>query len=282
LAVDRGADFVCGLSPQGVNDPQFQALAQQYGAKLATFFVRPTGQFVLEVAGEGPKLKAALALLLSLRDMMITKLKEDKEQRIQGDDVLEGVSAIVAYHQSVALWKEAEPKLVGDKLVMSYQMPELKSAGAVVPMLGVMSAIAIPAFQKYVLRTKTVEATVNTRKLADAAASLASGKKKPAWPKSTQWTPAAVCCGQPGDKCAPNAAQWKTPTWSALNFSVDEPHYYQYRVTSEGQGKKVQVVVEARGDLDCDGKFSTFRRTVTLDAQGAPQTSPLWSENDIE
>jgi type II secretory pathway pseudopilin PulG len=282
LAIDRAADFVCGFSPMAVKDPSVQALAQQYGARLATFFLRPTGQFVLEVAGDGSKLKEALALLLNLRDMMMAKLKEEKAQKSQGDDVIEGLTAILAYHQSATLWKESEPRLVGDKLVMTYQLPELKSAGAVLPIIGVLSAIAVPAFTKYVKRSKTVEATMNVRKLADAALSLSSAKKKPAWPKSTQWTPAAVCCGQPGDKCAPDAAQWKTPTWSALNFSVDEPHYYQYRVTNEGQGKKARLVVEARGDLDCDGTFSSYKRAITVDPQGGPQTGALEVENDVE
>src|SRR2546430_12695679 len=94
----------------------------------------------------------------------------------------------------------------------------------VVAIIGILAAVAIPAFMKYIRRSKTVEATMNVRKLYDSTVSWAesqSGRKKPgfAFPRSTGWTPAKSCCGQPGDKCAPDPKLWTDPTWKALNFS---------------------------------------------------------------
>jgi hypothetical protein len=171
--------------------------------------------------------------------------------------------------------------------VSSYQLPDMKTSGMILPLVGVGAAVAVPAFLTYVKRSKTVEATANVRRLADAAASYAeanAGKKKAkfSFPASTDWTPAKGCCGQPGDRCVPDAAAWAAATWKALGFSVDEGHLYQYRVQSTGKGPKAKLVVEARGDLDCDGKFSSYKREVTVDGQGTASISSLKSSDDVE
>jgi hypothetical protein len=59
-----------------------------------------------------------------------------------------------------------------------------------------------------------------------------------------------------GGQCATDATLWNHPTWQALNFSIDDPHYYsyEYEVVDGGEG----YVVRAIGDLDCDGVVSTF------------------------
>jgi type II secretory pathway pseudopilin PulG len=143
-------------------------------------------------------------------------------------------------------------------------MPRVESNAMMVPILGALSAAAIPAFLKYIRRAKTTEATMNVRRLYDAAVvyqEVHRGEgKKFAWPASTDWTPAKHCCGQAKDRCAPDAAAWDTATWRAFSFSVDDPHYYQYRFVSKGKGPQATFSVEARGDLDCDNDYSLFRR----------------------
>ena len=39
----------------------------------------------------------------------------------------------------------------------------------VVAIIGILAAVAIPAFMKYIRRSKTVEATMNVRKLFDSS-----------------------------------------------------------------------------------------------------------------
>ena len=57
-------------------------------------------------------------------------------------------------------------------------------------------------------------------------------------------------------------------TGQALGFDVTEPFSYHYRLTSEGKGKKARFVLEARGDLDCDGTASRLRLAGHLDEKG--------------
>lgn len=51
---------------------------------------------------------------------------------------------------------------------------------------------------------------------------------------------------------------WESMTWMALQFSVNNPHYYSYEFTSSGEGEAAKFTARAIGDLDCDGTFSTF------------------------
>jgi hypothetical protein len=132
-------------------------------------------------------------------------------------------------------------------------------------MTGLYAAIAIPAFMKYIRRSKTVEATMNTRRLSDAVAQLSAQQ----WAQlaDSDWTPAGSACGQPNGKLAADPAAWQREPWTTLGFGVTDARYYQYRVQRAADG----FIVEARGDLDCDGKFSNYRRLVKPDGVGELQ-----------
>ena len=115
----------------------------------------------------------------------------------------------------------------------------------VVAIIGILAAVAIPAFMKYIRRSKTTEATMNIRKLFDSSVTYfeaehakQDGSILPRqFPDSATWTPngPGICCGDPGQKCAPGkyATQFVTSlTWQTLNFSVDDPFYYSYQYDS--------------------------------------------------
>src|SRR5688572_23889928 len=106
----------------------------------------------------------------------------------------------------------------------------------VVAIIGILAAVAIPAFMKNARKAKTAEATTNVKKIYDGARSyyeeelVARGSTTPL-PKqfpnhsvgadSTVPVPAdGVCCAAAGDKCPPNPALWGTATWNALKFSM--------------------------------------------------------------
>jgi hypothetical protein len=285
LLTQEANDLVAGLAASAVKDPQMQAAAQQFGVQTVTLTLGADGKIVLEAIGDGARLANAKSAIESTMAMVQTALKmqHDRAMSAPADpdgDFAADLGSVIGYHQLVAFWREFSPKLDGNRLIARYQLPQVKTASMMVPLLGVGAAMAIPAFTKYARRSKSVEATMNVRKLADGAVTLLESKKKP--PRSSQWSPAAKCCGQANDKCAPDAKAWSGEPWASLNFSLEEPHHYQYRVTSEGAGKKTRVTVEARGDLDCDGIWSTFKRVVTVDAQGVPRVGPLESANEIE
>jgi hypothetical protein len=138
-------------------------------------------------------------------------------------------------------------------------------------MTGVYAAIAIPAFMKYIARAKATEARAYTTQLGSSVAGLTALQF--AQLPDSDWTPAGSACAQPKQKYAADSTPWQAEPWKTLGFSVVAPSHYQMRVTRNAQG----FLVEARGDLDCDGKFSHFQRQVTSEA-----SQPLEMTDELE
>ena len=167
----------------------------------------------------------------------------------------------------------------------------------VVAIIGILAAVAIPAFMKYIRRSKTVEATMNVRKLFDSSVSYFEGEHADkggntlakTFPTDPTSQPApwgnvkSTCCGQTGDKCAPAASNFADPTWSALNFSVDDPFYFGYQYNSKGSETTANFQAYAFGDLDCDGINSTYERSGSvMTDRSVSGGSGLFSKNEIE
>jgi type IV pilus assembly protein PilA len=148
----------------------------------------------------------------------------------------------------------------------------------VVAIIGILAAVAIPAFMKYIRRSKTVEAANNIGKLYQSSvayyesehANIQQQILDKQFPASQAVTPAlGSCCGQKGNKCDPSltVASWQTSTWSSLNFSVDDPFYYNYKYDSAGTNAASNFSAWAFGDLNCDQVYSTFMRGGHIDAK---------------
>lgn len=142
----------------------------------------------------------------------------------------------------------------------------------VVAIIGILAAIAIPAFTKYVRRAKTTEAVMNLRKMFDSSVAYYERdfndragniipKQFPGLGLAFGPAPGVNdCCGQVGDKCEPNANAWDAAIWQALNFAVDDPHYYWYDYATEGTGTEGRFTARASGNLNCNASYSTFER----------------------
>ncbi|MEE2787319.1 MAG: prepilin-type N-terminal cleavage/methylation domain-containing protein [Myxococcota bacterium] len=142
----------------------------------------------------------------------------------------------------------------------------------VVAILGLLAAIAIPAFTKYVRRSKTTEAVMNLRKMFDGSVAYyerdfsdRAGKtivsQFPGLAGDHGPSPGTNhCCGQDGDKCAAEPRAWDGAVWQALNFGVDDPHYYWYAYLPEGVGQESRFTARAMGNLNCNNAYSTFER----------------------
>jgi hypothetical protein len=133
--------------------------------------------------------------------------------------------------------------------------------------VGVLAAIAIPAFLQYMGKGKASESDLNLNRIAKAAnahrirtGSFPAGK--------SALLPAKDCCTTPSKKCDPDPAAWaKDPVWSALEFSIEEPHRFQYRY----EGTATAFTVTAEADLDCDQQGKTVHTgRASLDPQGNP------------
>jgi prepilin-type N-terminal cleavage/methylation domain-containing protein len=148
----------------------------------------------------------------------------------------------------------------------------------VVAIIGILASVAVPAFMKYIRRSKTVEATMNLRKLYDSSVSYYESELagptgtilEKQFPQTEADTPPANdCCGQPGQKCAPKPNLWQaSQTWQALNFGVDDPHYYWYSYTSANFGINATFDAKAQGNLNCDPIYSLYQRHGSVDPQG--------------
>src|SRR5262245_15773114 len=168
----------------------------------------------------------------------------------------------------------------------------------VVAIIGILAAVAIPAFMRNARKAKTVEATTNVKKLYDGARAyyeeernargsiVPIAKQFPVSPAATN--PALnACCGQAGQKCDPAVAAeknaWSDPSWSALKFSMDDPHYYSYMYVGSGTGTNSQFTARANGNLDCDAVYSTFEMTGQIAADGVVTgQAGMYSNNELE
>jgi type IV pilus assembly protein PilA len=160
----------------------------------------------------------------------------------------------------------------------------------VVAILGILAAVAIPAFVKYMRRAKTSEAVDKLSYLYRMSAVYyshersgrsATGAMLPQqFPVSAGITPTSVPAAT---RVTDTPTTWSQPTWEALAFNLSDPHYYSYQYESSGSGTTAQFTARALGDLDGDGTLSTFERsggaTSTYEVQGS---QGVWMYNDNE
>jgi prepilin-type N-terminal cleavage/methylation domain-containing protein len=143
----------------------------------------------------------------------------------------------------------------------------------VVVILGILAAIAIPAFIKYVRSAKTSEAKENLAYIFRESTTYYATERvvrgiggagiQARFPASTGPTPAV-----PPAAARTTTSDWYTDdTWNALKFAIADPHYYAYEYVSSGTGSEAQFTARAMGDLDGDGTFSTFERAGTANEQ---------------
>jgi prepilin-type N-terminal cleavage/methylation domain-containing protein len=161
----------------------------------------------------------------------------------------------------------------------------------VVAIIGILSAIAVPAFSRYLKKSRAAEAAGHLNKLWSGSvvyyesdhvtATTANAHKQ--FPGGTAASE-GDCCGQPGDKCLGSAGNYQTdPVWLALGFNIPDPHYFRPLYTSTGTGTAANFTVAAHADLDCDGTLSTFRRIGIVNAAtGDVDMSGMFEDRAIE
>lgn len=163
----------------------------------------------------------------------------------------------------------------------------------VVAIIGILAAVAIPAFTRYVKKSRTTEAMGFLNKLWQGSVAYyetdhmtAAGVPQPrAFPTATAATEGGTHCGcQVGGRCPGNNAVWNSDPWTALNFSLADPHNYKPEYTSTLTGAAATFTARALGDLDCDANLAIFTRIgaingTTGDVTGSNQ--PL-VENELE
>ena len=162
-----------------------------------------------------------------------------------------------------------------------------------VAIIGILAAVAIPAFMKYIRRSKTSEATMNLRKLFDSSvtyfarehASRTGTIQERQFPDSAALTPGDTFCAGDvnAEKWIPKKTYWDDRSWQGLNFALSDPHYYSYQYDSGGTNGTASFTVRAIGDLNCNGTRSTFERVATVDgALNVLGGGGIYTENELE
>ena len=146
----------------------------------------------------------------------------------------------------------------------------------VVVIIGILSIVAVPAFNRYVKRARTTEAAGHLSKMWSGSVAYfeadhtdAKGAPLPKrFPASVNNVPGPDCGCQSGGKCPGGGAEWQHPSWVELSFSIQDPFLYKPRFTSAGTGAAATFTAEAYGDLDCNGIEASFKRLGAIDANG--------------
>jgi prepilin-type N-terminal cleavage/methylation domain-containing protein len=118
----------------------------------------------------------------------------------------------------------------------------------VVAIIGILAAVAIPAFMDYMKKSKKTEASLQLNKISknnkvvyNTTASYVTfnGAAKPTMTN---------CKGAVETDWASDSG------WASLDFQIDEPNLFQYTYT----GGTSTATATAVGDLDCDTTMITY------------------------
>jgi hypothetical protein len=157
-------------------------------------------------------------------------------------------------------------KLSGKKMVL---IVLLIVAACGLPVLGVLTALAVYGVRKYTTSAKSAEATGNVQRLA-AGIARCSGERDPATaqprglPASSHGVPASLASVS-GAKYQSTSAEW-SGAFACAGFQVVGPQYFQYRWELRTPTSGVAVGV---ADLDGDRSVDvTAEQPVTCTAGG--------------
>lgn len=161
----------------------------------------------------------------------------------------------------------------------------------VVAIIGILAAVAIPAFTRYLKKSRTTEAPGHLNKMWAGSVSyymadfteLVDGEglslpKQFPGPEGGWEQPAVNCCTFAGQRCPGGLGLWNTdPVWVALKFAIPDPHSYIPGYTGALTGAAARFTAGAYGNLDCDTTVSEFTRDGYITANGdvAGQTQPV-------
>ena len=157
----------------------------------------------------------------------------------------------------------------------------------VVAIIGILAAVAIPAFLEYMKKSRATEAgeQLNAigkkQKIVFGERSQFSTGNGALLPNNLGTSPGTACCGGVGGghgvtgssnvgKCTGDASLFQgDTTWADMSFSIDEETSYQYSFVGDGSSGQTYTAT-AVGDTDCDGIPGTYTLTGQVDASKQP------------
>lgn len=149
----------------------------------------------------------------------------------------------------------------------------------VVAIIGILAAVAIPAFLRFIRKSKTSEAPLNIKAISHGAITWldaphtyaksgdpmrrhfphgGSGNQVMKGP-TTHRVPSDGPCQKGSPMFKKNSKHWDKHPWKRLKFGINHAHFYQYQYTYDNNDQKSpSYTVKAFADLDCDKTLSTF------------------------
>jgi hypothetical protein len=124
--------------------------------------------------------------------------------------------------------------------------------------------VGLPAFEKYVRKSKAIEAESHVQSIAvGAKAHFETDCSFP--PAAGPLPPLLDCCEE---TCRRTEKQMKARGWQAVGFDTNQPHRFEYQTLADDD----HYVVRARADLDCDGERSLYQVELTGDRDACTAT----------
>jgi type IV pilus assembly protein PilA len=162
----------------------------------------------------------------------------------------------------------------------------------VVAIIGILAAVAIPAFLKFIKKSKTNEAGLNLRQLYNSSATYFTADHStsqgdliaPQFPDAVVTAVPAI--GSLGSRKIVTdfvaTATTGAPTWRALQFGLTDPHYFAYQYNATGVTTLARLTISAFANLDDDGEYSTFVRFGTIAAMELTGSAGIYEANELE
>jgi type IV pilus assembly protein PilA len=166
----------------------------------------------------------------------------------------------------------------------------------VVAIIGILAAVAIPAFVKYIRRAQTTEAVMNLRKMYDGAVAYYVGEHADAngniankqFPIAGPPVPAlstltSSMFSTNGYQSSPS--DWKQAGWSALEFSISDRQKFAYTFDNPQPGATGTAALAsmiANGDLNANSVYSTFMRSMHGTLEGVEGGVSMYTNNETE
>lgn len=161
----------------------------------------------------------------------------------------------------------------------------------VVAIIGILAAVAIPAFLKFIKKSKTNEAGLNLRQLYNSSATYftadhsntAGDLVPPQFPAAVGAAePAITSLGSTKITTAFDTGVAGSQTWRALQFGLTDPHYFAYQYNNAGVTTAATLTISAFANLDDDAEYSTFVRFGTIVAMELTGSAGLYEANELE
>jgi len=156
----------------------------------------------------------------------------------------------------------------------------------VVAIIGILAAVAIPAFQSYIKKSKTSEVYLNLRKIYDGEVTY----------YQEEYTDnSGNVIGKQFVFCPPTptlfpsinkrTGNWNHPSWSSVKFAPDSPVQYMYGVVVNEPAMPYSPSFSAwaLGDIDGDLITSIFYRFAWVKPDGVIEGSGgIFSADEME